>query len=318
MTQRVFHVGVHPGVRAALEAAFGTVVLGPVASDLRQGDVICLEAFADVAGREDLPGRNVYSACRAYKEHRGVAVYIAVRADDKGGPQLARFVLADSVLTVKADGSIQGAEVLAGIDHGRPGRKMDALIARFGSAFESAEKNSQALARLLQWEGGDSCIRSLQDEETGLLNGPYTALKLDEEFRRSQRFHQPLSLVLLDIGRAASLLPAGPDRRSLLAEVAAVFLNECRDIDVLGRFTPSIFLFLLPGTPPDGAATLAKRMLVSLRQRNFAGRIEPIAGVAAMPDSGIADRKTFLLVAETCLERARSSPNLGGLSTAWE
>lgn len=318
MSQRVFHVGGHPGVHAALAAAFGAVETGPVPAALREGDVVCLEAFADVSGREDVPGRNVYSACKAFKERRGVAVHVAVRADDRAGAQLARFVLADNVLTVQPDGKVAGAERMQGKDHSRPARKMDALMARFGDAFASAEKNSQALAKLMQFEGGDSCIASLQDEETGLLGGPFTALKLDEEFRRSMRFHQPLSLVLLDVGPAVAKMPAGPDRRSLLAEVAAVFLNECRDIDVLGRFTATTFLFLLPGTPPDGAATLARRMLASLQQREFAGKIAPAAGVAAVPDSNITDRKTFLLVAETCLERARSGAGKDGLATAWE
>ena len=136
MSQRVFHVGGHPGVRAALTAAFGAVENGPVPSTLREGDVVCLEAFADVAGREDVPGRNVYSACRAFKERRGVAVHVAVRADDRAGPQLARFVLADTVLTVHADGKVVGAERMQGKDHGRPVRKMDALMDRFGAAFE--------------------------------------------------------------------------------------------------------------------------------------------------------------------------------------
>ncbi len=176
MSQRVFHVGGHPGVHAALAAAFGAVETGPVPAALREGDVVCLEAFADVSGREDVPGRNVYSACKAFKERRGVAVHVAVRADDRAGAQLARFVLADNVLTVQPDGKVAGAERMQGKDHSRPARKMDALMARFGDAFASAEKNSQALAKLMQFEGGDSCIASLQDEETGLLGGPFTAL----------------------------------------------------------------------------------------------------------------------------------------------
>lgn len=318
MSQRVFHVGGHPGVRAALAAAYGAVENGPVPAALREGDVVCLEAFADVSGREDVPGRNAYSGCKAYKDKRGVAVHVVVRADDRAGPQLARFALADAVLTVQADGKVTGTEQLKGKDHARPARKMDALMERFGPSFASAEKNSQALERLMQFEGGDSCIASLQDDETGLLGGPFAALKLDEEFRRSMRFHQPLSLVLLDVGHGIAKMPAGPDRRALLAEVAAVFLNECRDIDVLGRFTATTFLFLLPGTPPDGAATLARRMLRSLQSREFSGKIAPAAGVASVPDSGIADRKAFLLVAETCLERARSGAGKDGLATAWE
>ena len=59
-------------------------------------------------------------------------------------------------------------------------------------------------------------------------------------------------------------------------------------------------------------------MLTSLRGREFANKITPFAGVAAVPDSNITDRKTFLLVAETCLERARGGAGADGLATAWE
>lgn len=318
MSQRVFQVGSTPAVRAALTAAFGCApATGPV-RDLAAGDVVCIEAFADHSARADVPGRNAFSACKAFKEVPGVAVHIVVDAADPIGVQLGRFVLADGVLRLGADGRLEGAELLRAKDHGRAGRSVDALLRRFGVAFASATMNSKALARLLEWERADSLCTQLQDAETGLFDGPYTALKLEEEFKRSQRFHLPLSLVLLDIGAAPATLPAGPDRRALLAEIAAVFLNECRDIDVLGRFTSTTFLFLLPGTPPDGAARLARRLLSTLRERRFPVPVEPVAGVAAVPDPGIADRKALLLVAEACLERARSGQGVGGLATSWE
>ena len=318
MTGRVFHVGSEPAVRAALQAAFERDVdAGPVA-DLRGGDVVCMEAFADVSQRADLPGRNVWSACRVFKERQGVVVHLVVRGDDRTGAQLGRFVLADGVLTLQPSGQVDGVEQLRNREHGRQGRSIDALLARYGKAFDSAARNSKALARLLEWERSNSCLARLQDEETGLFDASYVVMKLDEEYRRAMRFHHPLSLVLLDIGGDVAAMASGPERRQLLAEVAAVFLNECRDIDVLGRFTATTFLFLLPGTPPDGATALSQRMLRSLVRLRLPARIDPVAGAAAVPDSGIADRKAFLLVAETCLERARSTAGVGSLVTSWE
>ena len=91
-------------------------------------------------------------------------------------------------------------------------------------------------------------------------------------------------------------------------------------IDVLARFTASTFLFLLPGTGPDGALVLARRMLQSLRERTFAEgvRLQPYAGMAWTPQSGITDRKAFLLCAEACLERARSGVGDGGVCGSLE
>lgn len=317
MSGRVFHVGESETVRAALTERFGAPPrLGPV-RNLARGDLVVVEAFGELAGRGDVPGRNAFSACRAWKERAGVAVHVVVRADDPVGVQLARFVLADGVL-VEDGGRLDGLEQLQPAGERRAPRLIDSLLERYGAALVPGDRSSALLERVREWESADDFLVRLQDEETGLFDGRYTALKLDEEFKRSERFHLPLSLLLLDIGAAAAGLPEGPHRRALLAEVASVFLNECRDIDVLGRFTATVFLFLLPGTPPAGAAALGRRMLTALRERRFSSALAPVASVVSVPTSGIADRKDLLMVAEHCLERARAGQGVGGLVSAWE
>jgi GGDEF domain-containing protein len=316
MTARVFHVGGHEGLRAALERVTGTAPAGgPVAP--APGAVIVVEAFADLGARADIAGGNAFSACRVWKG-RGAIVHVAVRADDPVGPQLARFALADGVLQVQADGRIDGLEALAGGAGPRPAQSIETLLLRYGGATASHVRNSQALARLLQFEREDSLHERLQDPETGLLSGAYAALKLEEEWKRAHRFHLPLALVLLDVGPSVAAMPAGPDRRALLAEIAGVFLNECRDIDVLGRFTATTFLFLLPGTPPPGATALVERLLATLAERSFAVAIAPAAGLATAPCTGVADRRDLLRLAEACLERVRRAGGGGGYAAAWE
>ncbi len=318
MSGKVFHIGSSAQVRQALVEAFEVEPKDGPVEGLVSGDVVAIEVAAALGERDDVPGRNAFSACQVYKRQRGVEVYLVVRADDPVGVQLARFVLADGVLVLGEDGSLEGVDQLLPVDRRRSARLIDGLLQRFGGRMQDAEGGVRALEKMLDWEQADDFLGQLQDEETGLFCGPYAALKLDEEFRRSQRFHLPLSLILLDIGAEAADLPEGPDRQALLAEVAAVFLNECRDIDVLGRFTETVFLFLLPGTPPHGAEALARRMLASLGQREFPAQIQPCAGIASIPMAGIGDRKDLLLVAENCLSRARSAPGGEALVTAWE
>jgi GGDEF domain-containing protein len=316
MTARWFHVGSSPQVAAAFARLLGGPPAGARAAPPGKGDTVVVEAFADLSRAPDVAGHNAFSACREWKQ-RGATVHVAVRTDDPTGAQLARFVLADGVVRVAADGAVLGMEGLAPHDRARSRATIDALLARYGAAMR-ADGDSPVLQRMREWERDDSLLQRLQDAETGLFDGAYAALKLDEEWKRSQRFHLPLALVLLDIGAAAAAMPAGPDRRALLAEVAAVFLNECRDIDVLGRFTATTFLMLLPGTPPAGAEALVRRLLEALAERTFAVALAPVAGVAAVPMPGISDRKDFLAVAEACLDRARSQKGLGGLVVAWE
>ncbi|MGE3173250.1 MAG: hypothetical protein AB7O97_11550 [Planctomycetota bacterium] len=315
---RWFHVGTADAVRRSLAELFGREPETGAVAGLGDGDCVVVEAFADLGARADVPGGNAFSACRAWKLRGRVTVHVVVRADDPTGVALARFVLADAVLRLDAAGAVLGLDALQPHDRRRTARTIDALLERYGAPLDAVDR-SELAGRVREWEETDSFLQRLQDPETGLFDGPYAALKLDEEFKRSQRFHLPLSLLLLDIGAAAGALPAGPDRQAVLAEVAAVFLNECRDIDVLGRFTTTTFLFLLPGTPPLGAEALARRLLTSLRQREYAVPIEPRAALVAAPAPGIADRRDFLVVAEACLERARRrGPGDGDLVTAWE
>lgn len=316
---RAFHVGSSSGLREALAVLLGRPVLAGPAPELRAGDVVVVESSAPA---QDLPCGNAFTACRAWKEQRGVAVYLALSPDDRFGPGLARFCLADGhVVWDPARGLVATADL--GPARARaPRRSVDQLLERVERSMAGdGERAVSALQRLLHWERQDTLLHRLQDPETGLFDGPYASLKLDEEFKRAQRMHLPLALILLDMGLAAAELPvAGPARRELLAEVASVFLNECRDIDVLARFTETTFLFLLPGTGADGAAVLARRMLDALAERSFAGtvRLQPSAGLAVVPASGVADRRTFVAVAEACLERARSGAGDGGLCTSWE
>lgn len=317
MTERLFHVGSSPAVRSAIQKAFGKEPIAAPATGLEQGDTVVVESFADLSARPDVVGGNAFSACRAWKQTRGVSVYVVVRAEDPTGVLLTRFVLADGVVRIDAKGAIDGLEHIGPRDRRKTHQNIDTLLERYGQALKNADQ-SELAGRVREWESSDSFLQRLQDAETGLFDGPYTALKLDEEWKRAQRFHLPLSIVLLDIGQAAEAMKPGPDRSVLLAEVASVFLNECRDIDVLGRFTTTTFLFLLPGTPPLGAQALARRLLNSLNERSFSVPLRPACGVASVPMAGIADRRQFLVVAEECLRRATEDPESGGIACAWE
>jgi GGDEF domain-containing protein len=317
--RRVFFAGADPGLSAALRSAVGADLQPGPPSDLRQGDVVVIDAAGPGNG---LPGGNAFSSARAFKERRGVAVFVVIAADDMYGTGIARFCLADGVLVWHPRKGLQGSEQLGGGPAQRPRRSVDELLRKAEAALQAdGSRAVSALQRLLHWERQDTLLHRLQDPETGLFDGPYASLKLDEEFKRATRMHLPLCLILLDMAVApAALPPQGPDRRELLAEVASVFLNECRDIDVLSRFTETTFLFLLPGTGADGGTILARRMIRALRERPFASgvRLDPRAGLVAIPATGIADRRAFVAIAEACLERALAGSGDGGVCSSWE
>jgi two-component system, cell cycle response regulator len=244
----------------------------------------------------------------------GVAAFVVVADDDRIGPQLARVAGADGVLRLQADGRIDAKDLTPPASPRRA--PVDELLAKLEPRLAAAGPDSP-LQRLLRFEREDSLAQRLQDAETGLFDGPYAALKLDEEWKRAHRFRQPLSLLLLDLGPKVAQL-GDADRKLVFAEAAGVFLNECRDIDVLARFAPTVFLFLLPGTAPDGAEVLARRIVDALQQR-FRGRADvvPACGVCSVPSNDVPDRRAFLVLAEACLERARQA-GPGAVCTTWQ
>jgi GGDEF domain-containing protein len=277
--------------------------------------MVVVDPQADAAVMAAMPHGHAFSGVRALKLRRGVAVYVLVDSDDAIGVQLTRFTLADGVLTWNVEKQELCTDELriGAMSHRRP--SVDGLLARLqGEAGAHGQENS--LQRLMRFEREDSLLTKLQDAETGLFDGHYATLKLDEEWKRSHRFHQPLSLLLLDIGFQGEM--SDLERRSGLAEAAGVFLNECRDIDVLARFSESVFLFLLPGTGVEGAQVLANRIVGSLKER-LQGQVaaNPFGGLSTVPSAEITGRKSFVAVAEACLTKAKEA-GAGVVCSSWQ
>jgi GGDEF domain-containing protein len=319
---RWFLVGSRTSLREQLEAWFGCPAATAAPGTAGAGDVVVLDARATTEDVASLPFGHVFAAVRELKQAGGPVVYVVVDAGDHVGVQLARFCLADGTFTWhEAERRLDGGALEAGRSTRRPAPprrpSVDDLLRRVEGHVGTQTPADSALQRLLQFERDDRLLHKLQDAETGLFDGPYATLKLDEEWKRAMRFHQPLALLLVDLGAGFQQLPE-PERRVLLAEAAGVFLNECRDIDVLARFSPSVFLLLLPGTGPDGAEVLARRTLAALTARLPGGRgLRLAAGLCTVPDAEIPDRKAFLAVADACLRKAAAS-GAGGLCTSWQ
>ena len=313
--KRWFWVGSRPEVKGALTAVLGSHPADASVADAVDGDIVVVDPKADAEVMAGMPHGHAFSGVRALKLRRGLAVYVLVDSDDAIGVQLTRFTLADGALIWNVEKQELCTDELriGATSLRRP--SVDGLLARLqGEAGEHGQENS--LQRLMRFEREDSLLTKLQDTETGLFDGHYATLKLDEEWKRSHRFHQPLSLLLLDIGFESDV--SDIDRRSGLAEAAGVFLNECRDIDVLARFSESVFLFLLPGTGAEGVQVLADRIVGSLKQR-LQGQVvaNPAGGVSTVPSTEITNRKSFGAVAEACLTKAKEA-GTGVVSNSWQ
>lgn len=273
-------------LRAALGAldADGPVELDTLLADGPGGTVV-----VDGGSTGDV---DAYEACRRLTARGGTRlVFVLPHASDDANVSvaepIARFCGASSVLTRELDA--------------------DAVAAALGSAQASPVQPDQfaagdavlpeSLLRDLveQQSRPMELLERLADPETSLFNYEFLTYKVDEEFKRSRRFGHPLACVLMGF--------EGEAHHDVLRQLASVFLQACRDTDILGRFDRSSFLFLLPNTPPEGARIMADRVRASVKElglRDLVGDpIELSIGSAFYPDPDVQRPSDLLHAART-------------------
>ena len=146
---------------------------------------------------------------------------------------------------------------------------------------------------------------AITDGLTGLFNHRYFHEKWREEIKRSERYGEPVALLMADVDWFKNY----NDRRGhprgdvLLRDLAMLLEQNFREVDVVARYGGEEFAVILPRTAKGAAARLADRIReqISLtefpdRQVQPEGRITCSFGLAAFPDDGGT--------ASTVLERA--------------
>lgn len=108
---------------------------------------------------------------------------------------------------------------------------------------------------------------ALRDTLTGLYNRRYLQQILDYEVNRARRYHQPLSVIFIDLDHFKEINDtfghAMGDK--ILRQVADRLSGLFRTTDVLGRYAGDEFLAVLPSTPTEGVQILADRILSTLK-----------------------------------------------------
>ncbi|MDA8202295.1 MAG: diguanylate cyclase [Chloroflexi bacterium] len=112
------------------------------------------------------------------------------------------------------------------------------------------------------------------DRLTHVLNRPAMIERLFEEVDRATRYGRPLSLAFVDLDHFKTVNDTHGHAVGdvVLRGVAAVFLENLRDIDVVGRYGGEEFVIVLPETPiGEAMAVVEKLRLLMLKQRFRAG-----------------------------------------------
>jgi len=149
------------------------------------------------------------------------------------------------------------------------------------------------------------------DALTEVHNRRYFMLRLEDEFRRGQRYDNPLALVLVDLDQFRGINESFGHLvgDGVLRAVAQCLVAAVRETDTVARTGGDEFACILPQTHLAGALTVAER----IRRDVAALRTGPAAdvlltasvGVGTHPAVHVQTPEELIAAADGCLARAK-------------
>ncbi len=151
---------------------------------------------------------------------------------------------------------------------------------------------------------------SVTDELTGIYNRRYFLKKLDEEFERTRRYGQTLSLIITDIDNFKMInerygFQAGD---AVLRAVAQIIKASCRESDIPARYSGEEFGIILPATPKDGAAAMAEKLRRKVSSTEINGydfSVTISLGISVLTPEDAYSPSTMIYNADAALFRAK-------------
>jgi diguanylate cyclase (GGDEF)-like protein len=147
--------------------------------------------------------------------------------------------------------------------------------------------SAQALSTLTLYE------TSITDETTGLFNKRYFWQNLTSELKRSERYGQPVSLLMMDIDNFKKLNDTygHPQGDRVLRDLGQLIISTFREgIDIGARVGGEEFAVILPATEAPKAKLAAERFRVAVHKHVFPGfpegviqKITVSMGIATFP-----------------------------------
>ena len=178
------------------------------------------------------------------------------------------------------------------------------LLAKVASPFCLTLRNTNLYQRVN--------TMAATDELTRILNRRAFIYLLEREFKRFNRLHTPMILLLIDL----DFFKEVNDRHGhivgdhILKEVAAILKHAVREIDILARYGGEEFAVILPeGTMPEGLI-VGERIRSFLETHIFNKGKDPIRitasiGIAMLPSPSAKSAEEFLHLADLALYRAK-------------
>ena len=173
-----------------------------------------------------------------------------------------------------------------------------------------------AFGYILGHRGEALSTLSVTDGLTGIYNHRYLQEQLAHEVQRADRYHTPLTCLMLDIDDFKKV----NDQHGhlfgdkILKTAARLIQDTIRGTDVAGRYGGEEFLIIMPQTTADAALPIADRIVKAVQEQAFTDARKTVhvtvsIGLAMYPafTLGIKTKSSLLSAADQALYRAKRS-----------
>lgn len=237
-----------------------------------------------------MPGLDGLEVCRILKSRRDAGflpVIILTSRDDMDSRVEGLRLGADDYLSKPAD----PRELLARID---ALLRIKKLQDRISDSLQEMEDHA------------------LTDNLTGLYNARYLETRLRDEFKRAERYSEPLSCIVISMDGIDTLRDrhGGEAADRAVRELADILRSGIREFDVVVRAAEQRFIILLPRTHFTGSLAVATRIWERVHGHDFTltnGKLMVSMGVSFFPNKDVASAERLIAQAQEALDKARQA-----------
>jgi two-component system cell cycle response regulator len=157
---------------------------------------------------------------------------------------------------------------------------------------------------------------SISDGLTGLFNHRHIHALLNQEFERTERTGERITVAMLDLDKFKNVNDTHGHQAGdrVLEDMAEILRESAREIDRLGRYGGEEFMVLLPDTSIEDAEVFVERVRREVARRPFqiGEDKEPLrmtisGGIATYPHPRIKNPETLVRLADEALYVAKTS-----------
>lgn len=157
---------------------------------------------------------------------------------------------------------------------------------------------------------------TISDELTGIYNYRFFRIRLEDEMKRSVRYEQALSLIMIDIDwfKRFNDTYGHETGNRLLREIVHVIADCVRDVDIFARYGGEEFIIILPQTGQAEAYKIGERIREKIAESRFAigpegnelVKVTVSIGISCYPENGRAETELVESV-DQALYRAKGA-----------